>query len=148
MVESSVTFDLADPIRFAMLERAFNALRDAKGNHGINMDDQSLRSFFDEASLSHFWKPTPEELADWSDRWFNTPVEKRFTDPMLKTPWQFESTIDAFRNGDYNLLRIIRTSDVGAALQFQALAHPYRGTGCMHALINCFGGIVTGEFET
>ncbi len=34
------------------------------------------------------------------------------------------------------------------AIVFEALAYPYGGTGCMHALIECFGGIVTGEVNT
>ncbi|MBI5761003.1 MAG: hypothetical protein HZA46_20965 [Planctomycetales bacterium] len=66
----------------------------------------------------------------------------------MKTPWDFESMIDAFRNGEYNLLRVIRASENTGALQFEALACPYGGTGCMHALIECFGGIVTGEIDT
>jgi hypothetical protein len=148
MVESSVNFELADSSRFGMLERVFDALRDAKSDDAIDVDDESWRSYFDDDALSHFWNPTPEELADWTRRWEATPVEKRFTDPTLETPWDFQSMIDAFHNGEYNLLRVIRTSEKTGALRFEALAYPYGGTGCMHALVECFGGIVTGENDT
>lgn len=148
MVESSVNFELADSIRFGMLQRVFDALRDAKTNDAIDADDESWRSYFDDTALSHFWNPTPDELADWTRRWQATPVDKRFTDPTLKTPWDFPSMIEAFHNGEYILLRLIRTSENAGSLQFEALACPYGGTGCMHALIECFGGTVTGEIDT
>ena len=148
MVESSVNFTLADPSRFGMLQRVFHALRDAKNDGAIDADDESWRSYFDDDALSHFWNPTPEELADWTRRWQATPVEKRFTDPTLETPWDFGSMIEAFHNGEYNLLRVTRVSENAGALQFEALAFPYGGTGCMCALVECFGGIVTGEIDT
>jgi hypothetical protein len=148
MVESCVNFELADSTRFGMLHRVFFALRDAKNNDAINADDKSWRSYFDAEALSHFWSPTPDELAAWTRRWQETPEPERFTDPTLKTPWDFESMIEAFDNGEYNLLRVIRTSENTGSLQFEALAWPYGGTGCMHALVECFGGIVTGEIDT
>jgi hypothetical protein len=148
MVASSVNFELADSSRFGMLERVFYALRDAKNGDGIDADDETWRSYFDNDALSRFWNPTPDELADWTRRWEATPVEKRFTDPTLKTPWDFQSMIEAFHYGEYNLLRVTRTSENTGALQFEALACPYGGTGCMRALVECFGGIVTGEIDT
>lgn len=148
MVESIISFTLPDPSRFRMLQRAFDALRDAKNDDAIDADDESWRSYFDEDALSRFWNPTPEEQTDWARRWQATPVEKRFTDPTLVTPWDFGSMIEAFHNGDYNLLRLTRTSENTGALQFEARVYPYGGTGCMHALIECFGGIVTGEIDT
>ena len=56
--------------------------------------------------------------------------------------------LESFHNGEYILLRLIRTSENTGALRFEALACPYGGTGCMRALIECFGGIVTGETNT
>lgn len=148
MVVSSVNFELADSARFGMLQRIFDALRNAKNSDEIEAEDDSWQSYFDRDALSHFWNPTPDELADWTRRWQATPVEKRFTDPSLKTPWDFQSMIDAFHNGEYELLRLIRTSENTGSLQFEAFAWPYGGTGCMHALIECFGGIVTEEIDT
>lgn len=148
MVESSVTFELADLTRFEMLRRVFDALRDAKNTGEIDADDESWKSYFDDEALSHFWNPTPDELADWTRRWQAAAVENRFTDPTLETPWDFESMIEAFHNGEYDLLRVIRTSGVSGELQFEAHACPYGGTGCMRALIECFGGTVTGERDT
>ena len=85
MVESSVNFELADSTCFEMLQRVFDALRDAKNDGAIDSDDEYWRSYFDDDALSRFWNPTPDELADWTQRWQATPVEKRFTDPTLET---------------------------------------------------------------
>ncbi len=148
MVESKVSFVLANLRRFGMLQRVFDALCEAKKDDAIDADDESWRSFFDDDALTYFWNPTPEELADWIQRWEATPVERRFTDVTLKTPWDFSSMIDAFHHGEYNLLRLSPTSENTGAIVFEALAYPYGGTGCMHALIECFGGIVTGEVNT
>ena len=148
MAESSVNFHLADPKRFAMLQRAFDALRNAKNDDAINAENKSWRSYFDSEAQRYFWNPTPDELADWTRRWQATLVEKRFTDPTLETPWDFGSMLEAFHNGEYKLLRLIRTSDNTGALQFEALTWPYGGTGCMRALIESFGGTVTGEIDT
>jgi hypothetical protein len=65
----------------------------------------------------------------------------------LQSIWDFGSMIEAFHKGVYNLLRITRTSDNTGALRFEALAYPYGGTGCMRALIECFGRIVTGKVD-
>ena len=148
MVESSVTFGGLKRDACGLLQRVFDALRDAKNQSAIDADDESWRMYFDDDALSHFWNPTPEELADWTRRWQATPVEKRFTDPSLETPWDFGSMIEAFHNGECNFLRVTRISENAGALQFEALAFPYGGTGCMRALVECFGGIVTGEIDT
>lgn len=148
MPESIITFRLSDTSRFEMLHRVFDALRGAKGDQRINADDESWKSFFDNEAMSHFWNPTPEERNDWLTRWQATPVEKRFADPTLIRPWHFESMIDAFHNGEYNLIALVRRSEQDGELKFEALAWPYGGTGCMHALIECFGGVVTGEVNT
>ncbi|MDH3582870.1 MAG: hypothetical protein OER86_01500, partial [Phycisphaerae bacterium] len=133
MADSYIDFTLLDDERFAKLVAIFNALRDAKRGDFPDAEDDYWRTFFDDRSLEHFWWPTPEELADWQQRWESTPVDRRFNDPSLKTPWDFASMIEAFYNGEYDLVSIDRTSDTTGQLQFVPEAWPYGGTRCMVA---------------
>lgn len=148
MVESYVEFSLDDDERFTRLQAAFDALNAGKSGEFTDPEDPYWRTFFDDTALNHFWWPTPEEFADWQRRWQSTPVDQRFTDPSLKTPWDFASMIDAFSNGEYDLVALDRTSVSTGRLRFHPHAYPFGGTGCMHALIESFGGNVTGEAGT
>lgn len=53
--------------------------------------------------------------------------------------------IDAFRNGDYDLLGCRRASLRIGRLAFEPFGWPYGGTGCMRALIEAFGHRVTAD---
>jgi hypothetical protein len=79
------------------------------------------------------------ERADHLRRWFATPVETRFTDPSLETPWDFASMIDAFRNGDYRLIGLRRLRPAVARIEYEPFGDPYGGTGCMVALVEAYG---------
>jgi len=140
-----VQFELSSNERFELLGVAINALRDAKRGEFIDADDPYWKTFFDSDALSHFWWPTPEEFADWQRRWESTPPKKRLTDPSLIVPWDFASMIDAFECGDYDLIELRRDGSVNGQLIFDPGGFPFGGTGCMRAVIECFGGTVTGE---
>jgi hypothetical protein len=141
-----VEFEVADEDRFRRLVAVFDALRAAKVADEWRDDDYWL-AFFDAEARSHFWWPTAAEQDDWNRRWFSTPVPQRFTDPSLVTPWDFGSLIDAFRNGDYELLGCEQVSERAGRLFFDPHGWPYGGTGCMRALVEAFGHRVTAEPE-
>lgn len=132
-----VELSVDDEGRLAALIAVVEALRRDKEAGALDAEDPKWRTFFDERALAHFWWPTEEEAAEWQRRWFATPVETRFTDPSLEHPWDFESLLDAFANGEYQLLGVRRTGD-RARLEFDPHAYPYGGTGCMQALIEAF----------
>jgi hypothetical protein len=140
----AVEFEVVDDERFRSLVNVFEALRAAKSANEWKDDDYWL-SFFDAESRATFWWPTPDELKDWSRRWFSTPVPQRFTDPSLVTPWEFGSMIEAFRNGDYDLRACERLTATTGQISFEPRGWPYGGTGCMRALVNAFGHHVTAE---
>ena len=133
-----VEFGIADDARLGRLVAVVEALRQAKQTDEWR-DDYHWLGYFDEEARARFWWPTPEELKDWERRWFSTPVPERFTDPSLETPWDFGSMIDAFRNGEYDLLGCHRVSATAGRLEFDSHAWPYGGTGCMRALVEAFG---------
>lgn len=133
-----VEFQIADEARFQRLASVFAALRSAKETDEWQKDDYWL-TFFDSEARAHFWWPSKAEMEDWNRRWFSTPVPERFTDPTLETPWDFGSLIDAFRNGEYDLIKCERVAERVGRLCFDPHSWPFGGTGCMHALIESFG---------
>jgi hypothetical protein len=139
-----VEFGIANEDRFQRLAVVFDALRTAKLSDEWH-DDQYWLAFFDQEARRQFWWPSDAEREDWKCRWFATPTPERFTDPSLKTPWDFGSMIDAFQNGDYDLLRCERVSERVGRLVFEPHNWPYGGTGCMRALVESFGHRVIAE---
>lgn len=124
--------------RYAALIAVADELRRDKDAESINAEDPKWRAFFDERALAHFWWPTEQEAAEWQRRWFATSVESRFTDPSLEHPWDFESLIDAFANGDYQLLGVRRLDARRARFELEPHAWPYGGLGCVIALVEAF----------
>jgi hypothetical protein len=144
MSDFYVEFEIGDEGRYWLLLAAFEALREAKMT-GEWRDDNYWLGFFDKVALDHFWWPTPDQRQEWQRRWLSTPVEARFTDPSLDRPWDFGAMIDAFRNGEYDLLSCREAGDGVGRLEFAPHASPYGGTGCMRALVEALGHRVTRE---
>jgi len=132
-----VEFRADDEGRFARLVAVVDALR-ADKQAGVLTPGPKWRAYFDERALAHFWWPTAAEAEEHARRWFATPVPERFTDPSLVTPWEFDSLIDAFANGEYELVGVRRSGEHGR-IEFCPYAFPYGGTGCMQALAEAFG---------
>jgi hypothetical protein len=137
-----VEFEIASEGRYRQLVMVVEALRQAKQSDEWR-DDGYWLAFFDQEARSHFWWPTPAEEQEWQRRWFSTPVPERFTDPSLEHPWAFDGMIDAFRDGEYDLLGCRKVSDGVGRLEFAPHAWPYGGPDCMEALIEAFGHRVT-----
>ena len=112
-----VEFVVNDEERLAKLTAVVGALKAAKDT-GVLAPGQTWRSFFDERSLAHLCSPTEAE------------------------PWDFDSLIEAFANGDYRLLGLRRSGEL-ARLEFEPHAHPYGGTDCMVSLVTAFEFRVT-----
>jgi hypothetical protein len=146
MADFFVEFEIADEDRFQRLVAVFDAVRAAKQSDDWQ-DDTYWLAFFDQEPRLRFWWPTAAEKEDWARRWFAAPVPQRFTDPTLVTPWDFGSMINAFRNGDYDLVSCERQSERIARLTFNSHGWPYGGTRCMRALLEAFGHRVSAEPE-
>ena len=134
----TIYFNIVDEERFAMAVRAYDHIRQCKEAEKWPETDNEWKLYFDQQALSHFWWPTQEEKDDWARRWTATPVPQRFTEPSLKTPWDFMSMFDAFQNGEYTLLPIERVNPKSGILPFDPHSHPYGGTGCMQAFLESF----------
>lgn len=143
MRKERVSFELASGERFERLVAFVQSLAMAKAEGDFH-DDTYWERFLDERARAAFWWPTPAEAEDWERRWFSTPVEQRWTDPSLKTPWVFGSLIDAVERGEFENLECHRTS-TGGAIEFEPYAWPFGGTAWMRALIEAHDGRVTED---
>ena len=124
-----------------MLCAVVEALTKAKID-GSLLPGASWLTYFDARALGHFWWPTPAERDEWVRRWNATPTPQRWTDPTLKTPWDFDSMIESIANGEYRFVGVQREGS-HARLEFEPWAFPYGGTGCLVALIEAFDLSVT-----
>ena len=144
MTPAYIEFDFDDPSRLTQLQCVFEALKKAKESEDFK-DERFWLNFFDERAKSYFWWPSDAEIEDWQRRWFATPLPQRWTEPSLKTGWISMSMIEAFSNGEYELLDCRSLRGNCGRIEFEPLAFPYGGTGCMKALVESFGFRVTGE---
>ncbi|WP_157632083.1 hypothetical protein [Variovorax sp. CF313] len=106
-------------------------------------DESQLLAFLTDGERSYFSNLTPEEMAEWNEYWFSTPLPKRHSAEMLSPQWDFASMLDAIWNGDYDLIAI-RPRAARHVLEFNPHGYPYGGTGSLVALVECFGNQVVG----
>ncbi|UUO07003.1 hypothetical protein M4951_01510 [Blastopirellula sp. J2-11] len=138
-----VDFTIASLDRFTAMKRVFDVFKHDKDAEDWRPNEELLE-FFDEESLAKFYWP-PDDLRQKRTEDLRTrPVAIIPTDQATELQWDFDSLIDAFVNGEYNLIRCELVRGNHARLSFYALAYPYGGVGCMVALIEAFDGVVTG----
>jgi hypothetical protein len=119
----------------------FGMVKAAKETDAVN--EQPLVDYLTDAERAYFWQLSPEEQQEWNDEWFSTPIALRHSPRMLTPQWHLESMLDAFWNGDYELVAI--QADNGKHyLTFNPHSYPYGGTGCMVGFLECFGHQVVG----
>ncbi|MFO0823603.1 MAG: hypothetical protein U0792_10890 [Gemmataceae bacterium] len=143
----AVEFEITNPARFEPLRLVFNALRETKATNAFTDDHSHWLAWFDYDARSYFHWATAEENARYWQEWNATPVPQRWTDPRFNCGWHFESMIEAFSNGEYDLIACEKLDENHGRLTFQEHSFPFGGTGCMRALIECFGHRVTRDYD-
>jgi HEAT repeat protein len=167
-----IAFRVRDEVekrRLAALRGVFRALKRAKdrqiaaweaGEDGADYyeeaDDsdwvlyhpaRTWRSYFDARALSHFrqWASL-EEHGRFLEEWQTRPrLIRDHIHPRDDAPWDLTVLLRSIEQSE---LRLIACRVVGggeARLEFEALAYPYGGTGCLKALIAAFDLLVIGE---
>lgn len=124
------------------LAEFFNLVKAAK-NSEEPADESQLSAFLTETEHAYFSNLTAEEMAEWNEYWFSTPLPKRHSPEMPTPGWDFASMLDAFWNGDYDLIAI-RPQTTRHVLEFNPHGYPYGGTACLIAVVECFGHQVVG----
>lgn len=138
-----VEFSISSPERFAALRRVFAELKRDKDAEDWRSNEELLK-VFDAEALSHFYWPPDDVRRQRLEDLRTRPIIETPTEQATGLTWDFDSLMDAFVNGEYNLLSCEMVDDRKARLNFYALAYPYGGVGCMVALVEAFSGVVTG----
>ena len=120
---------------------AFNIIKAEKS--ADSPSEKAIEDLFSGSERSYFRDLTPEEMKEWNEEWFSTPIEIRHSARMPTPGWDFASMLDAFWNGEYQLNEIEADNEMHR-LTFTPFSYPYGGTACMVALIESFGHDVVG----
>lgn len=137
-----VEFEPKDEPSRRRLVEFFAMLKTAKESTA-HPDEGPLIEYLSEAERSYFWNPSPEELAEWNEEWFSAPLPKRHSAEMAMPPWDLESLLEAFWNGDYELVGVLSENN-RHFIAFNPHGYPYGGTGSLIALAESFGHKVLG----
>ena len=137
-----VEFESSGEKSLQRLTEFFDFVKAAKDS-GEPADESQLLAYLTDGERSYFSNLTPEEVAEWNEYWFSTPLTKRHSPEMLTPQWDFASMLDAFWNGDYDLIAI-QPRATRHVLEFNPHGYPYGGTGSLVALVECFGHQVVG----
>lgn len=89
-------------------------------------------AYLTDSERSYFWNPSAAELEERN--------KERLT---LLPQWQLESMLEAFWNGDYELVGVCQEG-MRHFVAFNPHGYPYGGTGSLIALVECFGHRVVG----
>lgn len=120
----------------------FRMIKAAKETDEV-VNNQPFVTYLTDVERAYFWNSSPEEAKEWHDEWFSTPIKIRHSPKMLSPKWDLESMLEAFWNGDYDLVAI-QEQHGKHCLMFDPHGHPYGGTSCMVAFLECFGHSVVG----
>ena len=129
-----IEFKVNDLARFKLLQNIFQKIKADKDNDSFQ-EDKTYLQFFDEKAKSYFGWYSDKEIKEWSEKWFSTPVESRWTNRELKMKWIFGSMIDSFKNSEYELLSCKMISIDKARMTYKPFAFPYGGNG-LYASLN------------
>ena len=157
-----IEFRVTSKERFQVLAHVFDLLKQEKSrrlvaikkNESESREEQEqvlqklvnvLFDLLDERVLANFWWPSKQEVEDYVRQWKATPIPQRFDAQSSKSPWDFESMIDCFMNGEYELIACRLLNSSIAVFEFFPFSYPYGGTGCMKALIEAFEFKIVGQ---
>jgi len=114
-----VDFHVTSPQRFEQLLAFFRRLRTDQRGDGISSNESVYLEYFDEDARRHFWFPTEAERRDWERRWNATPPEKRWNNPDLQHPREFDSVIRGTKNSKIEYLRCDMVDDATARFEYE-----------------------------
>ncbi len=126
---------------FLRTKQVLKIIKSEKESEEVN--EENIMAFLSDKEKSYFVNLTPEQLNEWNEFWFSTPVEKRLSSDMPTLGWDLISMYEAFMNGDYEI-RGVTESNGEYRFVFSPYGYPYGGTGCMVALLESMGNIVIG----
>lgn len=138
-------FEVNNDYKFKKLREFFYVIKKDKAEENVISNDSKWISYFDEETLSKFWWPTSDDLKEYAKLWNETPVNEQLISPKLQHPWDFESMIDAFANGEYEFVSCEWISNIKGRIEFNPWCWPYGGSDAFRALIEYHGFKILDE---
>jgi hypothetical protein len=123
------------------LQRLFAELKKDKDADEQRPNEEWL-SFFDVEAVDYFFQPLEKKRIPTSEELQYSFTTEDLYESRREPNWDFDSVIEAFFAGEFNLLECENLNNEKGRLTFHVWAYPYGGVGCMVALIEAFGGIV------
>lgn len=130
---------------FLKLREFFYKIKEEKEMDILDSGDSKWLDYFEEEVLQRFWWPTEEELQQYLAIYEQTSIDRRLTEPSLQHPWDFESMVDAFACGEYELISCEKISDNMARIEYYPDSWPYGGSDSFKALIEYNGFNITAQ---
>ncbi len=143
--EFGVKFNSGSDVHFEALKRLFEAVKKDKDDES-SRDESEWINFIPEELRPNFIWPTEVERSEWQDFSKDKPVAIPDVAHQLSEKWDFYSIIDAFHNGDYDLLKCERIAE-SYEMHIYPYGYPYGGIGPLIALAEGFGFQVVGVNE-
>ncbi len=131
---------------FPFLVAMFDALKEAKRTGDFPEVSEWLPLIHPNVR-AHFYWPPAEELSVVAEIRATRPIIIMEPSDAIGDEWDFGSILDAVKNGEYQMLEIVKTSSNAGELRIDPEAYPYGGIGAFIALIEAHGMHILGINE-
>ena len=138
-----VEFSVESEAQLERLRAVVAALQSEKRGE-TRRSTAELEALFGPDTLEHFNRPGAAAREQRREELSTRVVIELPTEHSVSARWDFDSMIQAIKDGDYDLIGCDRLSDGRVQLRFFANGYPYGGVGALVALVEAFGFAVTG----
>lgn len=142
MEEFGIRFKSSNEAHFSALRRLFLAIKKDKDD-GTSRSEKDWIAFVPKELRANFIWPNEAERAEWLYFSRDKPVSIPDETSLITEQWNFYCIVDAFHNGDYDLLRCEKVND-SYEMHIYPFGYPYGGIGPLIALAEGFGFKIEG----
>ncbi len=145
MEEFGVRFYKGNDDHFAALRQLFEAVKKDKDDESVRDESEWIDLIPIDIRPNFNW-PTEVERSEWLNFSKDKPIAIPDVANQLSEKWDFYSIIDAFHNGDYDLLKCEKIAQ-SYEMHIHPYGYPYGGLGPLIALAEGFGFKIEGVNE-
>lgn len=145
MEEFGIRFNLGNEEHFEALQQLFEAIKKDKDNDSPRSEEEWI-GFVPEELKSNFVWPDKDERDEWIEFSRNRPIAIPDVADQISAKWDFYCIVDAFHNGDYDLLQCNKVNN-SYEMHIYPYGYPYGGLGPLIALAEGFGFQIVGVNE-
>ena len=145
MEEFGIRFKNGSEEDFSALRKLFEAIKKDKDDESPRNESEWL-AFVPKEHRSNFIWPSEIERSDWLEFSKDKAVAIPDVTDQISQKWDFYCIVDAFHNGDYDLLKCEKKNDL-YEMHIYPYGYPYGGIGPLIALAEGFGFRIEGVNE-